>query len=72
MCKPYGTLDPRVIVYLITFDGDKTIKIYGKPRIEVATFLLDNVKRVVPGCACNGKRDRHLSELRSLGKRVGH
>ena len=55
----------------MTFDGGEIIKRYGKPRIEVATFLLDNVKRVVPGCGCNGKRDRAFARIQKFGEESG-
>ena len=59
------------MVFLITFDGGEIIKRYEKPRIKVATFLIDNVKRVVPGCGCNIKRDRAFVRIQKFGEESG-
>ena len=47
------------------------MKSYWKPRIEIVTFLLDNVKFVVPECGCNEKRARAFLRINQFGGRGG-
>ena len=56
------------MIFLVTFEGDEIIKNYGKLRIEVATFLLDNVMRVVLESGCNRKWDQVFVRIQKFGE----